>query len=100
MNEVSSLSLTGGADVLAASGGLLQQTGHSADVAEAFESIFASLLVKQMRNTGLGEGLFSGDKSDTLGGLFDMFLGQHLAKSQGLGVAKMIQKYVDHAKPL
>ena len=74
-----------------------QLGNHSPEVAKAFEAIFASLLVKQLRNTGLGEGLFSGDKSDTLGGLFDMFLGQHLAQSEGLGVARMIQKYTDAA---
>jgi Rod binding domain-containing protein len=55
-----------------------------------FESVFVSSLLKQMRQSIDGDGLFPGDKSDTLGGLFDMFMGQHLAQAGGLGVSEML----------
>ncbi len=63
---------------------------QQAEVADAFESVFISLLIKQMRETTGEEGLFAGDNSDTFGGMFDMFMGQHLAKSSNIGIDKMI----------
>jgi len=52
-----------------------------------FESVMLSMVLKQMRQTGTGEeGLFPGDSSDTLGGMFDMYLGEHLAESGGFGL--------------
>lgn len=52
-----------------------------------FESVMLSMVLKQMRQTGTGEnGLFPGDDSDTLGGMFDMYLGEHLAESGGFGL--------------
>lgn len=63
---------------------------QQAEVADAFESVFISMLVKQMRQTTGDEGLFAGDNSDTFGGMFDMFMGQHLAKASNIGIDKMI----------
>jgi len=63
-------------------------------VAKEFESVFAALLLKQMRAT-LEEGtLFEGDKGDVYGGIFDLFLGQQIAESVGLGVADMVSSYL------
>lgn len=60
---------------------------------QEFEGVFLSFLLKEMRNTVEG-GLFAGDSSDTYGGMFDMFLGQNLAKSKPLGISDMlVQKY-------
>jgi Rod binding domain-containing protein len=59
--------------------------------AEDFESVFVSLLLKEMRGT-LSEGLFGGESSDVLGGMFDQFMGQHLANSSALGIKQMIMK--------
>lgn len=73
-------------------------SAKSSDAAEAahaqeeklirqFESVMMSMVLKQMRQTGTGEeGLFPGDSSDTLGGMFDMYLGEHLAESGGFGL--------------
>ncbi len=66
-------------------------------VGEDFESIFMSLILKEMRSTIGSEeegGLFAGEGSDTYGGLFDMFLGQHLAKGSHLGIGKAIESYL------
>jgi Rod binding domain-containing protein len=59
-------------------------------VGKQFEGMFASMLIKQMRQT-LDGGLFGEDKSDVLGGLFDHFLGEHIAQAGGFGVADMIR---------
>ncbi|MCR9200966.1 MAG: rod-binding protein [Planctomycetaceae bacterium] len=57
-----------------------------------FESVMLSMVLKQMRQTGTGEeGLFPGDSSDTLGGMFDMYLGEHLAESGGFGLMDAFQ---------
>ncbi|WP_437187497.1 rod-binding protein [Planctomicrobium sp. SH668] len=65
-------------------------------VAQQFESLFISMLVKELRQSGqMGEGMFPGDGSDTYGGLFDMYLGQHLSESGGIGLADSIQKSID-----
>jgi Rod binding domain-containing protein len=68
------------------------------NVANGFEAIFASMLVKEMRQS-LGHGsLFGGDKGDVLGGMFDYFLGQHVAPSGSLGIAAMIRKQMSGTK--
>ena len=65
-------------------------------VAEEFESVFLSMLLKNMRATVSEGGLFAGDKSDTLGSMFDLFMSQHLASSESLGVANLLkQTFVD-----
>jgi Rod binding domain-containing protein len=56
---------------------------------EDFEGVFLSLMLKEMRNT-LEGGFFGEESSDTYGGMFDMFVGQDLAKSQPLGISKMM----------
>lgn len=65
-------------------------------VANDFESVFVSLMLKEMRNTLDSEegGLFGSEGSDTFGGMFDMFMGQHIAKSNPLGVGDVIKSYL------
>src|SRR5206468_1381289 len=47
-------------------------------VAGAFESMFVSLVLKQMRQTLEPDTMFGQDQGDVLGGLFDLTMGQHL----------------------
>lgn len=62
-----------------------------------FESVFLSMLLKEMRNS-LEDGLFSGEGSDSFGGMFDLFMGQHLAKSNAIGVSDLlVQQYAKGA---
>ncbi len=66
-------------------------------IGEDFESIFMSIMLKEMRNTISNEeggGLFAGEGSDTFGGMFDTFLGQHLATSGQLGIGQAIEGYL------
>ncbi|WP_437227756.1 rod-binding protein [Planctomicrobium sp. SH661] len=61
------------------------------DLAQQFEGIFISMLVKEMRQSAAGEeGMFPGDGSDTYGGIFDMYMGQHIAEQGGLGMSAQI----------
>ena len=65
-----------------------------ANLANEFESLFFSLLIKNMRSSLTEDGLFGSEASDTYGGLFDLYMGQHLATSKGLGIAQMLESYV------
>lgn len=66
----------------------LKAEGRSAGAFETeLESLLTSLLVKELRQTA-GQGLFADDQADTLGGLFDMTLGQFLAEQGGLGLSR------------
>ncbi len=56
-----------------------------------FEGLFLSMMIKELRQTSSGEGLFSGDASDTYGGMFDMFLGNELAAGKGLGLESIFR---------
>lgn len=65
----------------------------SDSLSSEFESVFMSLLIKTMRSSLTEEGLFGSESSDTYGGLFDLYMGKHLAASKGLGIAQMMQSY-------
>jgi Rod binding domain-containing protein len=89
------------------SGGLLEDpqalAAHSNGtqtqaVAQGFESMFASLLLKQMRQTLDSDTMFGKDTGDVIGGLFDHFLGQHLARSGSLGIGAMVNRYLSQAR--
>ena len=54
-------------------------------VAKDFESVFISLMLKTMRES-MSEDMFPGDGSDTFGGMFDSFMGQHIAENGGIGL--------------
>jgi Rod binding domain-containing protein len=43
--------------------------------------------------------LFGDDRADIYGGMFDMFLGQHIAQGGGLGIARMVKHQLEIAKP-
>jgi len=58
---------------------------------EQFEGVFMSMIIKQLRESGSGEGLFPGDASDTYGGMFDSFMGDHLAKSSHTGLEQLFR---------
>ena len=56
-------------------------------VAKDFESVFVSLMLKTMRQS-MSEDMFAGDNSDTFGGMFDMYMGQHIAENGGIGLSR------------
>lgn len=60
-------------------------------VIEEFEGVFMSMMIKQLRETDSGEGFFPGDHSDTYGGMFDLFMGQHLARGAQTGLETLFE---------
>lgn len=64
-------------------------------VARGFETMFLSLLLKEMRQTLEPGTLFEGDKSDIFGGLFDQMMAEHLSKGNALGIAAMVRKQLE-----
>jgi Rod binding domain-containing protein len=58
---------------------------------EKFEGLFLSMMIKQLRETDSGGGLFTGEGSDTYGGLFDTFMGDHLAESSDTGIEQLFR---------
>jgi peptidoglycan hydrolase FlgJ len=68
-------------------------------MAKEFEATFLSMLLKEMRQTLEPEGLFPGDSGDVQGGLFDLYLGRHLADSGGIGLAATIVRQMQHTAP-
>ena len=74
---------------------------RTAATAKDFEATFLSLLLKEMRqtlDTEGGGGLFAGDTGDVQGGLFDLYLGQHLAAAGGVGFAPAIERQLRYTK--
>lgn len=67
----------------------ISATAGPEEVAKSFEAVFASLLVKEMRNT-LSEGLFGSESSDVFGGLFDLHIGNAMAEGRGLGIKELV----------
>ncbi len=65
-------------------------------LAQQFEGVFLSLLSKELRATIEGDGLFGSESSDSYGGLFDMFIGEHLASAQPLGIASLFVEHYEH----
>ena len=96
LNQLASISTTTGPSAATMASDL-----RSADVerqqaaAEQFESVFVSMILKQMRQSIDGDGLFSGDSSDVYGGLFDMYMGQHLSQTGKFGISKLISQYLE-----
>ena len=64
-------------------------------VGKQFESMFASMLIKQMRQTLDGESMFGKDGGDVIGGMFDQFLGDHLGRAGGFGIGQMIRRQLE-----
>lgn len=66
-----------------------------ADAARGFESVFLSLLLKEMRQTLEPGALFGKEGGDIYGGLFDQFMSQHLAQGKGMGLAQAMMKQLE-----
>ncbi len=67
----------------------------AAKAAGDFESLFASMMLKEMRKSLDPETLFGGDSGDVYGGLFDQFLGQQIADGGGFGLARMVKEALE-----
>ena len=66
-------------------------------VGQDFEALFFSMMLKEMRksiSSDEGGGMFACEGSDTYGGMFDTFIGEHMATSGQLGLAEIVTKSV------
>ncbi len=66
------------------------------ETAREFEATFLAMVLKEMRQS-LEEGLFPGDSGDVQGGLFDLYLGRHLADGGGVGLADSLARHMTPA---
>ena len=66
-----------------------------AAVGRQFESMFVSMLIKQMRQTVDGESMFGSDPGDIVGGMFDQFMGDHIGQADRFGIAQMIRTQLE-----
>lgn len=62
------------------------------EVAEQFEAMFLRMLLKNMREASLGDGLFDSDQTRFYQDMFDQQLSIHLARGRGLGIADMLER--------
>jgi peptidoglycan hydrolase FlgJ len=71
------------------------------NMAGEMEATFLSMLLKEMRATldseNEGGGLFPGDTGDVQGGLFDLYLGRHMAEAGGVGMATALVRQMSES---
>lgn len=89
-------SLIGGkASLVSQNQGLPEAGGDHSKVGEEFETLMATMLVKEMRKS-LPNGFFgSGPGSDTFGGWLDKTIGDSLAGNWDLNIAGMVKTGLD-----
>ena len=63
----------------------------SEKAAKDFEGVFMSMMLKEMRQTLEKGSMFGEDSSDIFGGMFDQFIGEHMAEAGGMGMARMVR---------
>lgn len=68
-------------------------------LARQFESLFMAQLCKEMRQTLEPGGLFGEDPGDVMGGMFDLFMGKHMAAAGGIGLGAYLQRHFDPTVP-
>ena len=73
----------------------LDRTSDAQTVARKFEAMFWSMVINQLRTSMTEDGLFAGDRADAYGALFDMFMADYLAEHASLGLARMIERYLE-----
>ena len=88
------------------SSGSSRSQATASKVGHEFESVFASTMLKQMRQSLEPGSMFGQDSGDVYGGLFDRFMGEQMTKGPGLGLARMVEASVEklqragsHASP-
>jgi len=67
------------------------------EVAGQFEALFIQMMLKSMRDAGLGEGLMDSDQTKTYQSMYDQQLALDMSKKQGLGLAEMMVQQLRRA---
>jgi flagellar protein FlgJ len=61
-------------------------------VARQFESLFTQMMLKSMREAGLGEGIFDNKQTQFYRDMYDQQIALHLSESGGIGLAEVIKR--------
>lgn len=89
------------APLTGAAGSKVQAAGPTRkekEMASEMEATFLSMLLKEMRQTLEPDGgLFPGDSGDVQGGLFDLYIGRHIAETGGVGLATSLLRQMQAA---
>ena len=72
----------------------LEPTAAVKEVAQQFESIFVSFMLKAMRQATPEDSLFSSDSMRSYQQMFDSQLALTMADSGGIGLAPLIEKQI------
>ena len=67
------------------------------EVAGQFEALFIQMMLKSMRDAGLGEGILDSEHTKTYQNMFDKQISIDLSKRQGLGLAEMMVRQLSRA---
>ena len=67
------------------------------EVAGQFEALFIQMMLKSMRDAGLGEGLMDSEHTKTYQSMYDQQLAIDMSKKQGLGLADMMVQQLRRA---
>ena len=66
-------------------------------VARQFESLFARMMIKSMRDAIGKDPIFGSDQQQMYQGMFDNQLSLELTKGRGLGLSDMLMRQLQHA---
>ena len=89
-NSLNSTSIA--SPVGATSANLAKNQKRAEAMAKDFEALFLSQIIKGMRQSLEPGSMFAGDSGDVQGGLFDQYMGKHLAEAGGVGLAATIKR--------
>ncbi|MDX2504549.1 MAG: flagellar assembly peptidoglycan hydrolase FlgJ [Gammaproteobacteria bacterium] len=66
------------------------------EVARQFEAVMISMMIKNMRKTGLEDPIFKSQAMDSYRDMYDQQLSMELSKGQGIGLAKSIVEQLQY----
>jgi flagellar protein FlgJ len=70
--------------------------GALPEVARQFEAVMISMMIKNLRKTGMEDPLFKSQAMDSYRDMYDQQLGMELSKGQGIGFAKAIVEQMQY----
>lgn len=66
------------------------------EVARQFEAVMISMMIKNLRKTGMEDPLFNSQAMDSYRDMYDQQLGMELSKGEGIGFAKAIAEQIKY----
>ena len=66
------------------------------EVAKQFEAVMISMMIKNLRKTGMEDPIFNSQAMDSYRDMYDQQLGMELSKGEGIGFAKAIAEQIKY----